>query len=167
MKNVTKFKTIGRRAALLTLAGLFAAPSLSAAQTNSTDEQYLFTANDDDDPPCGQAVVALEIDTTTGDVYIVDGATGGLTLTDNDITVSFGTMTSVTLDIEYTSGDWEVDITPSGGTTQTYFTRGGSLRYKLTTIPGSYTIESNPLDPQATPVVPIVIQPQPECPPET
>lgn len=153
------------------IVGLLTLPSISGATTPlSLDEPQPIVA--DDDPPCEQAVIALEVDVSTGEVFLVD-ATGGLTLTDNDINVYFGTLTSVLIDIEYTSGEWDVDITPSGEATETHTTRGGSLRYWIYDDYDSYTFSSTESVEMSTmmnmtPVVPdIIIRPKKECPPST
>jgi hypothetical protein len=115
--------------ALLGLVGALVVPSVSAAASLVPGVPAPVAASDDDND-CAPAVVALQIDVSTGEVYIVNDV-GGLTLTDNQITVHFGSQTSVIVDIEYSSGDFEVEISPAGGSTVVRSTRGGALRYKI------------------------------------
>jgi hypothetical protein len=153
------------RLTLLTLISAFAMPSVGTAKPPTPEETQPIAA-DDDDPPCESAVVALEVDVATGDVYIVN-ATGGLTLTDNDIDVYFGKLDTVLVDIEFSSGEWEVDITPNGDPTEINYTRGGALRYWIDSDHTSYLFSSTYLSAMnMTPVVPdIIIRPKKDCPP--
>jgi hypothetical protein len=154
------------RLTLLALISAFAMPSVGTAKPPE-ETQPIAATGDDDDPPCESAVVALEVDVATGDVYIVN-ATGGLTLTDNDISVYYGSLPSIILvDIEYSSGEWELEVTPNGDPSETYYTRGGSVRYWMNTDHTSYVFSSTYLSAMnMTPVVPdIIIRPKPDCPP--
>jgi hypothetical protein len=169
MKN-TNNKHRNLRLVLLGLVGIFAVPSVSTATTPVSEVPAPIAATDDDDSDCEPTVVAFEVDTSTGDVYLVN-ANGGLTLTDNEIDVYFGDLTNVLIDIEYSSGDWAVDITPDGGSTVTRNTRGGSLRYWISDQPEAYVFSSVFNSPMSTmmnmtPVVPdIIIKPKKDCPP--
>ncbi|PRQ04336.1 hypothetical protein ENSA5_08450 [Enhygromyxa salina] len=174
--NITIKNThnLPRRLALLGLFAALAVPAVSTAAPLTSDQPTPIAAgDDDDDPPCETAVIALEIDVTTGDVYIVD-PTGGLTLTDNSLNIYFGTLSQVLIDIEYTSGNWEIDVTPDDETTETYQTRGGTLRYYITDDYDEYVLSSTELTGAAstmmnmTPFIPdIILQPDKDCPPST
>ncbi|NJK31655.1 MAG: hypothetical protein HC927_04135 [Deltaproteobacteria bacterium] len=157
------------RLALLGLA-VFALPAISSA-TPILDEANSIAAENECPPP--KSTIVLELDVTTGDVYMVD-ETGGLTLVTGDIEVYVGTLSSVLVDLEYSSGNWEVDVTPDGQPTQTNQTRGGALRYWLDTDYSEYLFSSTELTGMSTmmnmmtPVVPdIVIKPGKNCPPST
>jgi hypothetical protein len=114
-----------------------------------------------------KAAIALEIDVMTGDVYMVDD-TGNLTLTDEEIDVYVGTNARLLVDLQYSTGEWDVEVSPSGGVTKTYKTRGGALRYWMNTAPDEYLLSSTLLSAMMTPVVPdIVLRPRPDCPPST
>jgi hypothetical protein len=166
-----KHRSLCRHSVLFALVGIFAVPSVSTATTSVSDVPTPIAA-DDDDGDCEQATIALEIDVATGNVYIVDG-TGGLTLTDNDINVYFGSRTSVLIDLQYSSSEWEVEITPDVGPTQVRQTRGGALRYWINDQPTQYVFSSTDLSGMSTmmdmtPVVPdIIIRPKKNCPPPT
>ena len=155
--------------ALLGLVGALVVPSVSTAATLVPDVTAPVAAADDDSD-CAPTVVALQIDVSTGEVYIVN-AVGGLTLSDNQITVHFGSQTSVLIDIEYSSGDFEVEISPAGGSTVVRSTRGGALRYKISDQISEYVFSSTALAGMSTmmnmtPVVPdIIIMPDKDCPP--
>jgi hypothetical protein len=157
--------------ALLGLVGALVVPSVSAAASLVPGVPAPVAASDDDND-CAPAVVALQIDVSTGEVYIVNDV-GGLTLTDNQITVHFGSQTSVIVDIEYSSGDFEVEISPAGGSTVVRSTRGGALRYKISDKISEYVFSSTELAGMSammnmTPVVPdIIILPKKDCPPST
>lgn len=164
-----KHRHLHRHLALLGLVGALAVPAVSTATPLVLDVPAPVAAGTDD-TACAPTVVALEIDVSTGQVYIVNAA-GRLTLTDNDITVHFGSLTGVIIDIEYSSGEFEVEVSPAGGSTVVRTTRGGALRYKISDQPAEYVFSSNALagiSPMMnmTPVVPdIVIRPKKDCPP--
>lgn len=80
---------------------------------------------------CAQSTVNLEIDVATGDIYYVDPTTGTLTLTDDELDVYFGSLGHVLLVIHYTSGEWNVSVTPDADPTVTYQTNNGWLRYSI------------------------------------
>lgn len=163
--TTTKYRNIR----FLALLGLFAVPSIGAA---TPSEETSPVAAADDDTDCEQSVVALDIDVTTGDVYLIDRA-GGLTLTDNDITAYFGSLTTVLVDLQFSSGDWDVTISPTNGPVQTRRTRGGALRYWINADPSAYTFSATSVSGASTmmnmtPVVPdIIIRPKKTCPPST
>jgi hypothetical protein len=115
--------------------------------------------------------VTVQIDTLTGDVYVVEGGT--LTLTDNEIPVYFGEQSRVLLILQYTVGEWEVEISSEGSPTETFETSGGSLRYFIEPDHNDYVIASDEAQSGAStmmnmaPIPPgdIIIMPQPTCPP--
>ncbi len=140
-----------------------AAPLASAAPLEIDEPQPI--ALDDDDPPCEQTVIALEVDVSTGEVFLVD-ATGGLTLTDNEINIYFGALTTVLIDIEYSASEWDVDVTPDGQPTESYLTRGGSLRYWIDDSVSEYVFSSTEWTGASTmtPVIPdIILTPIDDC----
>lgn len=165
----SKHRHLHRHLALLGLVGALAVPAVSTAKTPVPDVSAPVAAGTDDSD-CAPTVVALEIDVSTGQVYIVN-AGGRLTLTDNDITVYFGSLSSVIIDIEYSSGEFEVEVSPAGGSTVVRTTRGGALRYKISDQPTEYMFSSTALAGLSTmmnmtPVVPdIIIRPKKDCPP--
>ncbi len=168
MKNTHRmyrhYPTLG----LLGLVGIFALPSVGSATAPEFEVQDPIEATDD----CKQSVIALDLDVTTGDVYLVDSS-GGLTLTDNDIPAYFGSSTTMLVDLQFSSGDWDVVISPVNGPVQTRRTRGGALRYWINDQPSAYTFSSVQVSGASTmmnmtPVIPdIVIKPKKDCPPPT
>jgi hypothetical protein len=161
--------------ALLGLAGVFAVPSVGSATTPVSNEAAPTAATDDDDDddcPPPKSTIVLEIDASTGQAYIV-GDTGGLTLlANNELEVYVGALDPVLVDIQYSSGEWAVEVSASGGSTQTYPTRGGALRYWMDTDSEEYLFSATPLAAMTmmnmTPVEPdIVIRPTKNCPPPT
>src|SRR5690606_15415438 len=95
-----------------------------------------------DNPPCESSTVRLEVDVSTGLIYLVDPATGNLTLTDNDLTVSFGDLGHVVVMLHYTSSDWNVVVTPDADPPRTYATTNGWLRYSITDDVEEYVFSS-------------------------
>jgi len=164
-------KTMFRSIRFFTLLGVVCAfataPSVRAAPILDSESPAPIAAADDD---CKQSVIALDLDVTTGDVYLVDSA-GGLTLTDNDIPAYFGSSTTMLVDLQFSSGEWDVVISPVNGPVQTRRTRGGALRYWINDQPSAYTFSSIQVSGASTmmnmtPVVPdIVIRPKKDCPP--
>jgi hypothetical protein len=153
------------RFALLGLVGAFALPSVGNATAPGSNEIDP-TAAAECPPP--SSTIVLEVDVATGYVYYIDASGSVTTLVDNELDVYVGTLGSVLVDMEYSTGEWEVEISPSGGTTQVRRTRGGTLRYWMNTAPDEYLFSSTALAATAmmTPVVPdIVIRPKKDCPP--
>lgn len=171
-----KHSNVSRRLALLTLVSAFAVPAISTA-TTPTDEATTPTIEVTSpvaatDTACGQSTVALEVNVSTGEVYLVDSS--GVTLTDNEINVYMDSTSEVLIDIEYSSSEWDVDITPDNEPTESYLTSGGSLRYFITSDYAAYEFVSTEhvsTMMNMTPVVPTIIikpkDPKPDCPPST
>jgi hypothetical protein len=157
------------RFALLGLVSAFALPSVgnaTAPGSNDVDP----TAAAECPPP--SSTISLEVDVATGYVYYLDPNGTLTTLVDNELDVYVGTLSTVLVDLEYSTGEWVVEISPSGGTTQVKSTRGGTLRYWMNTSPDEYLFSSTARTAMAmmnmTPVVPdIIIRPKPTCPPPT
>jgi hypothetical protein len=162
------------RFALLGLLSAFALPSVGNATTPASSEVTPIAADDDDDDDCPppKSTIVLEVDVSTGYVYVV-GDTGGLTLlADNELEVYVGALDPVLVDIQYSSGEWAVEVSASGGSTLTYPTRGGALRYWMDTDSEEYLFSATPLAAMTmmnmTPVEQdIVIMPKKICPPTT
>ena len=158
------------------VAGLLAAlsmPTLSSAAEPALPHEVTPIAAEDDDPPCEESIVALTLDVENGLVYLVN-SDGSLTLTDNDLNIYFGSLTSVVMDLEFTSGEWEVEVSPSGGTTELYYTRGGSTRFAIDDTPVEYVLSFTELGGSTStmmnmaPILPdVIIQPDKDCPPPT
>ncbi len=161
-------RSLCRKLAFLGLVGSFAVPSISTATAPLSDSATPIAAADDDSD-CEQAIIALEVDVTTGTVYIID-ATGSITLTDNDITVYFGSLDQVLIDIQYSTSEWDVEISPSSQPVETLQTRGGALRYWINAENEEYVISSDVIGVTAmmnmTPIIPdIILKPKKDCPP--
>jgi hypothetical protein len=161
--------------ALLGFVSAFALPSVGNANTPASNEVTPTAAtdtDDDDDCPPPKSTIVLEVDVSTGFVYIV-GDTGMLTiLTNNELDAYVGALDPVLVDIQYSSGEWLVEVSASGGSTQSYKTRGGALRYWMDTDSVEYLFSATPLAAMTmmnmTPVEPdIVIRPTKDCPPTT
>lgn len=159
-----------RRVAAFGLLGVLTVPVTGTA--SPLDE--ITPAPMSDNPPCESSTVRLEVDVSTGLIYLVDPATGNLTLTDNDLTVSFGDLGHVVVMLHYTSSDWNVVVTPDADPPRTYATTNGWLRYSITDDVEEYVFSSTEVASGAsasamatmTPVVPdIVIRPKKICPP--
>jgi hypothetical protein len=150
------------RFALLGVIGALVLPSVGNASTASNETSP--TAVGECPPP--KNTIVLEIDVATGDAYVVD-ETGGLTqIVDNELDVYVGTLSSVLVDLQYSSGDYAVEISASGGSTTTRNTRGGALRYWMNTAYSEYVFDATSLAVMMTPVEPvIVIRPSKDCPP--
>lgn len=170
MKHTNKnYRNVSRR---LALVGLFAAlglPSVSAATTPGTDEVTPSAAMDD---PCGEAVVALEIDVESGLVYRVTAA--GNELVVDGLDVYLDSLDRVLIDLELTSGEWEVEISPTGSPTEVYYTSGSALRYTINEDHEEYLLSFTELSSGAStmmnmgPIVPdLPIRRRKECPPPT
>ena len=176
MKHINKnHRGVSRRLALIGLFAALTLPSVSSATnpvTPTTDEVTPITAATD--APCEQNVVGLKIDTSTGVVYLVDSA-GDIPLDEDELNVYFGALTAVVLDLEFTTGEWEVEISPTGSSTEVYYTRGGALRYIITDTPDEYVLSFTEQSTGAStrmmnmaPVIPIIIvKPDKNCPPPT
>lgn len=146
-------------AALVGMVSAFCLPATSSANP------YVETSPVEAGDCKPKSAIALEIDAMTGDVYMVDDS-GGLMPTDDVIEVYVGTNGRLLVDLQYSTGEWDVEVSASGGGTQTYKTRGGALRYWMNTGPDEYLLSSTLLSAMFTPVVPdIVIRPKKECPP--
>ncbi len=164
----TKNKNSKLRLLTLGLLGAFLMPASATATLPA--EADLQCAMDE----CAESIVTIQVDTLTGDVYLVDNDTGALTLTDNEIPVYFGSQSRVLLNLQYTVGEWEVEISPQGGTSETFETVGGSLRYFIEADNGEYLFSSEEAQQGAStmasmaPVPPgdIILMPEPTCPPE-
>lgn len=168
-KHDPNLRNASRRIFIFGLLAAFAVPMTGSASTPVPVELAPFAAADD--PDCQKSTVNLELDVTTGNVYLVNPDTGNLTLTDNDINVYFGTLGHVVVVLHYTSGEWMTTITPDGDPTVTYRTTNGWLRYSITDDYDQYVFHSSPRSTASTmssmtPVVPdIVIRPKKDCPP--
>ena len=171
MKHSNKnIRSLTRHLGLLGLFTALAVPSVSAATPTTTEETTPIAAADD---PCEQAVVALQLDVDSGLVYLVEGT--ALTLIDdNELNIYFGRLTSVVVDLEFTTGEWEVEISPTGSATEIHYTRGGALRYTITDDPDEYLFSFTELSSGAStmmnmaPILPdIILQPDKDCPPPT
>jgi hypothetical protein len=171
-KNSTSNTSSVQRRFLATfgLLGAIVAPATGGAvPTLDTSEPSPFAAADD--PDCEQSQVHLEIDVTTGNVYLVNPNTGNLTLTDNDINVYFGSLGHVVILLHYNTGNWNVTVTPDSDPPVTYRTTNGWFRFTITDNFQQYTVSSSEQSSASTmasmtPVVPdIVIRPKPTCPP--
>lgn len=124
------------------------------------------SATDDDNPDCEESVLALEIDTFTGEVFVLNSATGQPVLSDNDITLHLGSLSRVLVDVQLSDGEWQVDVTPDGEATEQHLTRGGAMRY-VVEEGSDYVFEFAPIgQTNMVPIPPIVIRPDPPCPPE-
>ncbi|MCA9709083.1 MAG: hypothetical protein KDK70_24780 [Myxococcales bacterium] len=157
--------THSRRLAVLGVLAVLTVPTLAVAADPIAA---------DADPTCEQSTVNLEIDVATGNVYLVDPTTGNLALTDNDITVSFGSLGHVLIMLHYSSSEWDVSVTPDDDPAVTYGTTNGWLRYSISDDVDQYLFESSEASTSMstmmnmTPVVPdIIIRPVKPCPPPT
>jgi hypothetical protein len=165
----TKHRTTRRRLTILGLLGALAVPAIgTATPTPSEMEPAPIAATD---PDCEQSTVNLELDVTTGKVYLVDPSTGNLTLIDNDINVYFGSLGHVLIVLHYSSSNWNVTVTPDEDPPVTYGTTNGWLRYSITSDFEMYTFSSSEQSSMSsmanmTPVVPdVIIRPIKTCPP--
>jgi hypothetical protein len=167
--HIPHHRSISRRLATYVALMAFAAP-ITVTATPPTSEIEPTPAMAD---PCEKSTVQLEIDVTTGNVYLVDPETGGMTLTDNDITVGFGSLGHVVVNLHYSSSNWAVTVTPDGSPPTTYRTTNGWMRYSISDEVGHYVFSSTALTTfsataNMTPVVPdIIIRTDPDCPPPT
>jgi hypothetical protein len=157
--------------ALLGFFSAFALPSVgNATAPGSTGATPATSAPDDDDCPPPKSTVVLEFDVTTGVTYVV-ADDGSLTpLLNHELDVYVGPYTKLLVDLQFSSGEWMVDVSASGGTTETVMTKGGALRYWMYTSYEEYVFSASQLSASAmmnmTPVEPdIVILPKKDCPP--
>ncbi|PRQ05425.1 hypothetical protein ENSA5_02450 [Enhygromyxa salina] len=161
MKNT---KIVSRHLTLFALLVGLGLPSVGAA---STPAPAPIPAGDGD--PCGQAIVALELDVAAGLVYRVT-PTGRELLVDNELDLYFGSLDRVVIDLELTVGEWEVEVSPQGAPTEVRYTRGGALRHVIETGPDEYLLSFTELSASASamtmgPLLPdVIINPIPDCP---
>lgn len=116
--------------ALLGLLGAYPWPAVSHAEPRPSGDVIPLAA-EDDECPAPKSMISLQVDVATGDVYLVNTTGGPPTLVSDEIEVYVGSLGSLLVLLHYTSNEWEVDITPSGGTSQTYQTNGGWLSYSM------------------------------------
>lgn len=161
-----------RRLALLGLLGALAIPVTSTATTPTLAGEPAPIAAADDD--CEKTKISLEIDVATGYVYVLDDSGNG-TLLQGDLDAYFEDLTGVIIDVQYTSGEWYVIVTPDGQSPTTIQTVNGRVRYMIHDSYSSYVFSSVQASTASasttmnmTPVVPdIVIVPKKKCPPPT
>ena len=149
------------------LMGALALPANSEAKEVTSDANAP-SAMGDDDPDCGESIVILQVDTVTGAVYRID-ASGMPILTDNEINVYFNTLSTVLVEIQYTGGEWDVDVTADNEPTESYTTRRGVFRYPIVDSYETYVFDSydasSTMNTAMVPIPPIVIKPDSDCPP--
>lgn len=167
MNNEPMRTSITRGLAVLgLLCTIAASPTGTAAMTEPEAESS--TSMDD----CAESSISIQVDTLTGDAYVVDP--NGSVLIDDDLTVYFGGQSRVLLDLEFTSDEWEVSITADGSVIHTMETTGGRLRYFLRDSYTEYVISATEAQSGASsmmnlaPVPPadIIIVPDSDCVPD-
>lgn len=167
----TKYQTKPWSSRCLAIFGLLtigAVPAVATALETATNQTAPIAALD---AHCEQATVEVEVDVATGNFYYINPVTRNLTLIQDDLNVYFGSLGHVVLVIHYTSGEWEVEVTPDSDPSVTYQTNNGSLRYSLDDDFAEYIFSSTALSSASvmatmTPVVPdFPIKIKRECPP--
>lgn len=167
--NNPHHRNISRRLAACGVLLALAAPTTVTATPDVNELAPTAAAAD----PCEKSTVQIEVDVATGNLYLVDPATGNMTLTDNDITVGFGSLGHVVVAIHYSSSNWAVTVAPDGGSPVTYRTTNGWMRYSISDQVDHYVFSSTELSTfsaaaNMTPVVPdIIIRTDTDCPPPT
>ena len=156
---------------LLGLRGALVLPSTGAAAIgHDRDRAESVPAMDE----CAESAVVIQIDTLDGGIYMLDPQTGDMNRVENEIPVYFGGRSQLVVELEYTAGDWEVEVSSQGGTEETVGTTNGTRRYVLELDNGDYVFTTNEDQRDAStmmnmaPVPPgeIIIMPEPTCPPE-
>ncbi|KIG17273.1 Endo-1,4-beta-xylanase A precursor [Enhygromyxa salina] len=159
---------LSRPAAVIGLLAALGLPSVVVAAAPKIQDVAPISAATD--APCEASVIEMRIDTSTGDAYLVT-ANGDILIDADELNVYFGEATSVALDIEFTSAQWEVEVSPTGASTQYYYTSGGTARFNITAAPDEYVLSFNEVTSGSSarmnmaPVVPvIVVTPEQDCP---
>ncbi|MEZ4448450.1 MAG: hypothetical protein R3B09_03145 [Nannocystaceae bacterium] len=151
--------------ALLGLLAALTAPAVSHAAPSARGEVPPIAA-EDDECPAPKSMISLQIDVATGDVYLLSQTGGTPTLVGDEIDVYVGSLSSLLVLLHYTSNDWEIDVTPSGGTSQTYQTNGGWFSYSMSNTLDEYEFAPTLLESMtAVPSAPtILIRTRKTCP---
>lgn len=169
-KRSNLLRTI-RRLGPLGLCSALALASFSVAAVPS--EEPLSTRYGSGD--CAEATVSLEVDTVTGDVHRYDPQSQTMIVVDDKISVYFDdTLERVTLELEFSTDEWDVTVSSAGATLETIQTVGGKLSYSIESDHDDYTFSSALASSGASsvmamaPVPPgdIILMPEPTCPPE-
>ncbi|PRQ04883.1 hypothetical protein ENSA7_50560 [Enhygromyxa salina] len=155
----------------IVLTGIIATLGQPAVSDASPSETHEITSTPAaTDAPREQAVLGLKIDTWTGDAYLIT-ATGDVLIDDGELNVCFGTLSAIVLDLEFTSTEWEVEVSPTGESTQSYYTSGGALRLSIVEDPDEYVLaftEVTSYSSTMMTVVPnipvVVVKPDRDCP---
>lgn len=152
--------TIHRTLALVSLFGIVAGIAIPAISHASSHAPEAKLAGD-----CPEtSSIVLELDVMTGKVYRVEN--NNYQLVGSELTVYTGSLSLLRVDLHYSSGKWETEVSSSGGSTRTYETSSGAVRLWLGNAAGEHLIASTLLSAMMTPVVPdIVIRSKPDCPP--
>ena len=120
---------------------------------------------------CAQSKITLVLVAETGEVFMRTTA-GLVPIFEGPLRVGFGSLDELDVVFEFTTGDWDVEVSGVEYSTSLIATQGSiaTLTVYEPVVPGAvdtYVVGFDPLDPQQLPTVPtLVIETSKQCPPQ-
>lgn len=147
--------------------GVALIPSLGTAAPPAQIQAPEPTPMDSD--ACDDTAIEIEYDVAAGAYYLIDPAGGSTEIDDNALNVGFDGSSTIEVTFSFTSDEWDVELTPAGGSTQYGTTSNGEYSFTASVSVDDYTLSFEAIRSGATSMLPtppdIVLSPQPACPP--